>query len=233
MTRHFELSLQIIFIIFRQWTSLSTIYSSNIPPHTLGSLSKFILPLYPIVYWLTSEMSLLWPACFQRGSIFVQFLRGEWLKVKKKKGGKKERERSWVYNNNNNNEVNVFWAPRVTAKVPSSNTLNKIVFIASPTSVYRVQWRHCRFSNVKTIKQNRNLCRDGGKITGRNRNQRCAIVVYHVWCIPNSIYSSAPRLFLTETDKVEERKFWWSLLPDKWCQNSMRFACRPFWTALV
>lgn len=153
----------------------------------------------------------------------------------KKKGGKKERERDREYNNNNNNnnEVNVFWAPRVTAKVPSSNTLNKIVFIASPTSVYRVQWRHCRFSNVKTIKQNRNLCRDGGKITGRNRNQRCAIVVYHVWCIPNSIYSSAPRLFLTETDKVEERKFWWSLLPDKWCQNSMRFACRPFWTALV
>lgn len=171
-------------------------------------------------------------ACFQRGSIFVQFLRGEWLKVKKKKEEKK-RERDREYNNNNNNEVNVFWAPRVTAKVPSSNTLNKIVFIASPTSVYRVQWRHCRFSNVKTIKQNRNLCRDGGKITGRNRNQRCAIVVYHVWCIPNSIYSSAPRLFLTETDKVEERKFWWSLLPDKWCQNSMRFACRPFWTALV
>lgn len=155
------------------------------------------------------------------------------IEGEKKKGGKKERERSWVYNNNNNNEVNVFWAPRVTAKVPSSNTLNKIVFIASPTSVYRVQWRHCRFSNVKTIKQNRNLCRDGGKITGRNRNQRCAIVVYHVWCIPNSIYSSAPRLFLTETDKVEERKFWWSLLPDKWCQNSMRFACRLFWIALV
>lgn len=139
----------------------------------------------------------------------------------KKKGGKKERERDREYNNNNNNEVNVFWAPRVTAKVPSSNTLNKIVFIASPTSVYRVQWRHCRFSNVKTIKQNRNLCRDGGKITGRNRNQRCAIVVYHVWCIPNSIYSSVPRLFLTETDKVEERKFWWSLLPDKWCQNEI------------
>lgn len=65
--------------------------------HTLGSLSKFILPLYPIVYWLTSEMSLLWPACFQRGSIFVQFLRGEWLKVKKKKEEKKrERDREYI-----------------------------------------------------------------------------------------------------------------------------------------
>lgn len=123
--------------------------------------------LYPAVCWLPPVKCHVVAGVSKR-NLCTNFTR----RMIEGKQNKEKRGRSRVYNNN---EANVFWAQeRLGLRQRSPlNTLNKYVyrFADFRLSAEWVQWRHCRFSNV-TIKQNRNLYRDGGKITGRNRNGR-------------------------------------------------------------
>lgn len=98
------------FYIFRQWTSLPSIYQIFL--HTWIAI-KIHPALYPAVCWLTREMSRCGDRSVSKRNLYTIFTR-RMIEGKKKR---KKRGRSRIYNNNE--RFLSARTPRVTAKVPS------------------------------------------------------------------------------------------------------------------